>query len=254
LDRLPEEQSRVALVVGGLRGIGLAISERLCAAGYDVFATTRGTAGPVSSTGPATLGAAEGPRIRIVTLDVNDPASVDAVHRDFRQNGIVPKILIANAGIAHDQIFPTCDFDLWVRVLTTNLIGTARVVRAFVPDMVKAKTGRIIVISSIAGIRGNVGQTAYSASKGGLITFTKALAREIGRFGITVNAISPGIIRTEMSATIPEKLLKERIASSALMRQGETNDVAAMVLSLCGPAGDYVTGQNIVVDGGIVMQ
>jgi 3-oxoacyl-[acyl-carrier protein] reductase len=244
------EQRPAALVVGGLRGIGLAISQHLCAAGYDVYATTRGSSAPRSSA------EREGPKspIQTVVLDINDACSVDAAHQLFRANGIVPKILIANAGIIHDQIFPTCDFDKWVNVLTTNLIGNARVIRAFVPDMVKAKTGRIIIISSIAGIRGNIGQTAYSASKGGLIAFTKALAREIGRFGIRVNAVSPGIIHSDMSATIPEKLRDERIATSALLREGTVDEVAQVVLLLCGPGGDYVAGQNIVVDGGIVMQ
>lgn len=241
-----DKQCDTALVIGGLRGIGLSISRHFAAAGYRVFATTR-------NSGEAT--AAENfPVIRKLTLDVNDPVTIEAARQQLEELAGTPKVLIANAGIIHDELFPLCDFEKWQHVVMTNLIGNVRTIRAFLPGMVKARAGRILIVSSISGIRGNIGQTAYGASKGGLVAFGKALAREVGRFGINVNAVSPGIIAGEMSATIPQDKREQKLANAALRREGNPADVAALLLALCGPAGDYVTGQNIVIDGGIVMQ
>jgi 3-oxoacyl-[acyl-carrier protein] reductase len=243
-----DQQRGAALVIGGARGIGLAISEQLRGAGYQVYATTR----EPPNSGTSDCVTADG--INLVRMDIDQPESIASVQSLLRERGIVPQVLIANAGITNDQLFPTCDFAAWEAVVGTNLIGTARAIRTFIPNMVKAKAGRVVIIASISGIRGSPGQTAYSASKAGLIAFARTLAREVGRFGLTVNCVSPGIIRGGMTDKIPEKLLQERIATSALRRLGSARDVAEVVLTLCGPAGEFITGQNLIVDGGIVMQ
>ncbi len=245
----PDAPRETALVVGGARGIGRAISDHLSSAGYLVYATSRQAD---RSAGTEDDRAFDG--IRAVAMDINEPESIASVHRHLRESGEAPRILVANAGVTRDQLFPTCDFEDWTEVVMTNLVGTARVVRTFVPDMVKARRGRVIIVSSISGIRGGPGQTAYSASKAGLIGFARTLAREVGRFGVNVNCISPGIIEGGMTDMVPERMLQERVAMSALRRIGSPTEVAAAVLALCGEAGAFVTGQNLIVDGGIVMQ
>jgi 3-oxoacyl-[acyl-carrier protein] reductase len=242
--------NQIAVVTGAGRGIGRAIALRFAAAGADVVCVSRTAqnsekvAGEVKSLGR---------KAWALAVDVADSAAVGAAaERILAEAGRVD-VLVNNAGIARDGLLMRMSDADWDAVLNTNLKGAFAFTRAFTRSFLKQRSGRIINISSIIGLIGNAGQANYAASKAAVIGFTKACARELGSRGITVNAIAPGFIDTDMTAVLDEKArdsLLERIPLNAL---GKPEDIAEAALYLAGPGGRYITGQVLTVDGGMVM-
>lgn len=242
---------RVAVVTGGSRGIGRAVALALGRAGADVLVNY------VSRAGEAEAVAAEiealGRRAKAFQADVSRPeeaaALIDFALSDFGK----VDILVNNAGVTRDSLLLRMKDEDWDTVLQVNLTGAFNCTRAAARAMTKARWGRIINISSVVGLTGNAGQANYAAAKAGLIGFTKAVAKELGSRNITVNAVAPGFILTEMTAGLSgevQKRLGERIA---LGRFGEPEEVADVVVFLAGQAARYVTGQVVRVDGGMAL-
>ena len=186
-------------------------------------------------------------------VDVADAAAVSAAAEKILAEGGKVDILVNNAGVTRDGLLMRMGDADWDTVLDTNLKGAFLVTKAFSRAMIKARTGRIINISSVIGLIGNAGQCNYAASKAGLIGFTQSCAREFAGRGITVNAIAPGFIETDMTAELNEALRAEILKKIPLGTLGQADDIAAAALYLAGPAGRYVTGQVLTVDGGMVM-
>jgi 3-oxoacyl-[acyl-carrier protein] reductase len=229
---------RVVLVTGGNRGIGRAIAGAFAVAGDRVAVTTR--------TGPV-----EG--LFTVACDVTDTASVDqAVGTVESELGAI-EVLVANAGTNDDRLLLQMDEGSFGRVLDTNLVGAFRVVRRSLPKMLRARKGRIILISSVVALSGAPGQANYAASKAGLIGFGRSLAREIGGRNITVNVVAPGFIETDMTAALSEARRREILGQVPLKRFGAPGEVAALVRWLASDDAGYVTGAVLPVDGGLGM-
>jgi len=242
--------NQVAVVTGAGRGIGRAIALKFAEAGADVVCVSR-TAENSEKVAMEVKGL--GRRAWAVAVDVSDSAAVaGASERILTEAGRVD-ILVNNAGITRDGLLMRMSDADWDIVLNTNLKGAFCFTKAFSRSFLKQRSGRIINISSIIGIIGNAGQANYAASKAALIGFTKACAKEFGSRGVTVNAVAPGFIETDMTSALDEKArtaLLERIPLNAL---GQPGDIAAAALYLAGPSGRYVTGQVLTVDGGMVM-
>ena len=242
-------EGRVALVTGASRGIGRAIALRLAAQGATVIAGARGT----NAQAVVDEIVAAGGRATAVALDITDPASVDAVVASTLAAHQRIDILVNNAGIAKDQLMLRMKRDDWDAVLNTNLTGTYTCVQAVLKTMVKQRAGRIISISSVVGQAGNAGQVNYAASKAGLIGFTKALALEVASRGITVNAVAPGLIDTDMTKGISEGAHEEWAAKIPLKRLGTPDDIASAVTFLASDEASYITGQVLAVNGGMYL-
>jgi 3-oxoacyl-[acyl-carrier protein] reductase len=242
--------NQVAVVTGAGRGIGRAIALRFAVDGADVVCVSRTAQNSEKVAGEVK---ALGRRSWAVSVDVADSAAVGAAAERILAETSRVDILVNNAGIARDGLLMRMSDADWDIVLNTNLKGAFSFTRAFARSFLKQRSGRIINISSIIGLMGNAGQANYAASKAALIGFTKACARELGSRGITVNAIAPGFIDTDMTAVLDEKAraaLLERIPLNAL---GKPEDIAEAALYLAGPGARYVTGQVLTVDGGMVM-
>ncbi len=239
---------RVALVTGASRGIGRAIAVRLAACGASVAGVARtkeGLEGTLSAIREAG-GTAEG-----FAADVASPADVQRVVEEIEARFQRIDILVNNAGVTRDGLFLRMEDKAWDEVIDTNLKGTFLFCRAIGALMMRARFGRIVNISSVSGLMGNPGQANYSASKAGVIGFSKTIARELASRGITVNVVAPGFITTDMTDVLPEKVkteVKERIP---VRRLGTPEDIADLVCYLSGPAASYLTGQVIAVDGGM---
>ena len=242
-------EGRVALVTGASRGIGRAIALRLAAEGATVIAGARGT----NAQAVADEIVAAGGRATAVALDITDPASVDAAVSATLLAHQRLDILVNNAGIAKDQLMLRMKRDDWDAVLNTNLTGAYTCVQAVLKTMVKQRAGRIINITSVVGQAGNAGQVNYAASKAGLIGFTKALALEVASRGITVNAVSPGLIDTDMTKGISEGAHDEWAAKIPLKRLGTPDDIAGAVTFLASDEASYITGQVLAVNGGMYL-
>jgi len=241
---------RAALVTGGSQGIGEAICHRLAQDGYHVFVASRrrekvdAVAEAIRQTGRAADG---------LELDVADVSSFkDKVRQIVDQVGGI-HVLVNNAGITDDNLMLRIKPDSFDAVVQTNLRGSFFLAQACLRRMMRQKWGRIINISSVVGLMGNVGQANYAASKAGMIGVTKSLAKEVGSRGITVNAIAPGYIETEMTHQLNDEVRSKFLDSVPLGRFGQPDDVAAAVSYLAGESAGYVTGQVLTVDGGLRM-
>ena len=243
-------EGEVALVTGASRGIGRAIAEALGRAG----ATVVGTA--TTEDGARAIGeglAAAGIRGRGVVLDVADQASVDEVVAGITQAEGAVTILVNNAGITRDNLLLRMKPDEWDAILNTNLSSVYRMARSCLKGMMKARRGRIINIGSVVGLMGNPGQANYCAAKAGIVGFTRALAREVGSRGITVNTVAPGFIETDMTRSLDDSQREAMSSQIPLGRLGTPEDIAAAVLYLASSAGGYVTGETLNVNGGLYM-
>jgi 3-oxoacyl-[acyl-carrier protein] reductase len=245
-------QDRVALVTGASRGIGRAIAETLAGAGATVVVNYRGNAAAAADVVRA-IEAREG-QGRAIQADVSDVADVERLFKATLDAYGRLDILVNNAGITRDTLLlrmKEADFDA---VLNTNLRGVFLCTRAALRPMTKARGGRIINITSVVGLMGNAGQANYAAAKAGLIGFTKSAAREMASRNITVNAVAPGYIETELTDALSEQLRAAILENIPLGRLGRPQDVADMVCFLASDHAAYITGQTITVDGGLVMQ
>lgn len=240
----------IALVTGASRGIGRAIATALGDAGATVIGTATSADGAEAITAAF---AAAGIQGRGLVLNVTSDTEVEATCADIaKQEGPV-SLLVNNAGITRDGLLLRMKIDDWQQVIDTDLTSAYRTSRACLRGMMKARRGRIVNIGSVVGLMGNAGQVNYCAAKAGLVGFTRALAREVGSRGITVNAVAPGFIRTEMTEVLPEKVKESFLQLIPMGRPGEPEDVAEAVYWLCSDAAAYVTGQVIHVNGGLFM-
>ncbi|UUT35241.1 3-oxoacyl-ACP reductase FabG [Microbacterium elymi] len=230
---------RVVLVTGGNRGIGRAIAERFVAAGYPVAVTARSGQGP-----EGTL---------TVRADVTDAASVDAAFSEVEQQLGPVAVVVANAGITKDTLLLRMTEDDFDSVVDTNLGGTFRVVKRASKGMLKARWGRVILISSVVGLYGSAGQINYASSKAGLVGFARSLTRELGARGITANVVAPGFIETEMTAELPEEKKAEYKKAIPAGRYASADEVAGVVTWLASEDAAYISGAVIPVDGGLGM-
>ncbi|MGV9192918.1 beta-ketoacyl-ACP reductase [Microbacterium sp. MC2] len=230
---------RVVLVTGGNRGIGRAIAERFVADGYAVAVTARSGEGP-----EGTL---------TVRADVTDAASVDAAFAEVEQKLGPVTVVVANAGITKDTLLLRMTEDDFDQVVDTNLGGTFRVVKRAAKGLLRAKWGRVILISSVVGLYGSAGQINYSSSKSGLVGFARSLTRELGGRGITANVVAPGFIETDMTAALPEDTQAEYKKNIPAGRFAAPEEVAGVVAWLASDDAAYISGAVIPVDGGLGM-
>jgi 3-oxoacyl-[acyl-carrier protein] reductase len=238
----------IALVTGATRGIGAAIADRLSRDGARVIgtATTADGAARISENLAARGG-------RGAVLDVVKQDSIEALLADVEAKEGAVGILCNNAGITRDTLLLRMKEEDWGAVLDTNLASVFRLSKAVLRGMMKARKGRIVSITSVVGLTGNPGQANYAAAKAGIIGFTKSLAREVGSRGITVNAVAPGFIDTDMTRALGEAQRATLNAQIPLGRLGQPADIAAAVAFLCSPDGAYITGETMHVNGGMYM-
>jgi 3-oxoacyl-[acyl-carrier protein] reductase len=242
---------KAALVTGGSRGIGRAIGLRLARQGADVAFSFRGNAEAAKATADE-IGSI-GTKALSIQGDVKDPASAETVVKAALDTFGKVDILVNNAGVTRDDLIMRMSEDAWREVLETNLFGAFWMTKAVTRPMLKARAGRIVNITSVSGQAGQMGQANYSSAKAGLIGLTKATARELASRGITVNAVAPGFVLTELTKDLPEGLQTELIARTPLGRFGTVEEIADAVAFLVSDEARYITGQVLAVDGGLVM-
>lgn len=239
----------IALVTGASRGIGQAIALELGRRG----ATVVGTA--TSEKGAAAIGevlAENDVKGAGMMLNVTDQVSIDDLMGAMEQFG-TPTILVNNAGITRDNLLMRMKDEEWQAIIDTNLTSVYRLSKAVLRGMMKARKGRIVSISSVVGAAGNAGQTNYAAAKAGLVGFTKSLAREVGSRGITVNAVAPGFIDTDMTRALAEAQKEALLKDIPLGRLGQASEIAAAVAFLASPGAGYISGETLHVNGGMYM-
>jgi 3-oxoacyl-[acyl-carrier protein] reductase len=239
------------LVTGGSRGIGRAVVLALGRHGARVVVNYRGNHSAAEETLKQLLAA--GGSGDLCPFDVSQEAQVDEAVKKIVDQHKKIDIVVNNAGVTSDNLLVRLKPEDWDRVLGVNLKGTVHCTKAVCRGMIRARYGRIINMASVVGQMGNAGQSAYAASKAGIIGFTRAMARELASRGITVNAVAPGYIDTEMTEKLPGDLKEEFLKSIPLGRFGSGEDVAETVSFLAGPGGGYITGQVINVNGGLLM-
>ena len=242
---------KTALVTGASRGIGRATALELARAGARVavnFAGNRAAAQEVVS-----LIEAAGGQAMLVQADVGSAAEVEAMVKAVVERFGRIDILVNNAGITRDNLILRMKEEDWDAVMHTNLRGIFNCTKAVAKSMMKQRYGRIVSMTSVVGVMGNAGQANYAAAKAGVIGFTKSMAKELASRNITVNAVAPGYISTDMTSNLPEQARQELQSQIPLQRLGTPEDVAAAVLFLVSPGADYITGQTLHVDGGMVM-
>jgi 3-oxoacyl-[acyl-carrier protein] reductase len=240
-------QNDVALVTGASRGIGQGIARALAAAGARVIGTA------TSAAGADGISAWLGNNGRGAVLDVGNAASIEALLGDLETRGEMPTILVNNAAITRDGLLLRMKPEDWDAVIATNLTSVFRLSKGCLKRMMKERRGRIVSLTYIVGLTGNPGQAHYAAAKAGILGFTKSLAKEIASRGITVNAVAPGFIDTDMTRALNEEQRGALTAQVPMARLGKVDDIAAAVLFLCGPGAGYITGETLHVNGGMYM-
>ena len=243
-------EGKIALVSGASRGIGKAIADMLGKQGATVIGTATSESGANAISERLSDAGITGEGM---CLNVAEDASVESVMKAIADRYGPVGILVNNAGITRDNLLMRMKNDEWESVINTNLSSVYRLSKACLRAMMKAKTGRIINIASVVGSSGNAGQTNYSAAKAGMFGFTKSLAQEVGSRGVTVNAVAPGMIDTDMTRELPDAQRQALLASIPLGRLGQPEEIAAVVAFLASDAGGYVTGETIHVNGGMYM-
>ena len=243
--------SRVALVTGGSRGIGRAISQRLAAHGHEVAINYTANKDAAQAVVEA-IEQAGGTAIA-VQADVGDPDDVASMFETLTERLGPVEILVNNAGITRDGLLLRMSLEAWDDVIETNLRSVFLVTKTALKPMLRARWGRVISLSSVSGISGNPGQANYAASKAAVIGFTKSVAREVGSRGITVNAVAPGFIQTDMTEALGDRVTVAAAERVAVGRLGQPEEVAAAVGYLSSDEAAYVTGHTLVVDGGIAL-
>jgi 3-oxoacyl-[acyl-carrier protein] reductase len=240
-------QNDIALVTGASRGIGQAIARALCGAGARVIGTATSQAGADSITSWL------GNNGRGAVLDVGNAASIDGLLGDLEARNEMPTILVNNAAITRDTLLLRMKPEDWDAVIATNLTSVFRLSKGCLKRMMKERRGRIVSLTSIVGLTGNPGQANYAAAKAGILGFSKSLAKEIASRGITVNAVAPGFIDTDMTRALNDEQRSTLTAQVPMARLGSVDDIAAAVLFLCGPGASYITGETLHVNGGMYM-
>ena len=237
--------SKIVLITGASRGIGLEAAKHFSKEGYKVIGTSRGE---------FNLGELIGDDSAIsVQLDLMSKESIKNLFADLKSEDLLPSVLVNNAGITKDQIFLRMKDEDWDEVIETNLNGLFRVTKAFIKPMVKNKFGRVINISSVAGLMGNSGQVNYSSSKSAMVGFSRSLAKELGSRNITSNVVAPGFIETDMTTFLSDAEKQEVSKNIPMKRFGSVEDVAKCIVFLASDEANYITGQTISVDGGLFM-
>ena len=238
---------QIALVTGASRGIGRAIAEQLAADGFWVIGTA------TSDVGAEAISAYLGEDGKGLTLNVADPESIDQVIKQISEDFGTPTVLVNNAGITRDNLLMRMKDEEWDDIINTNLTSVFRMSKAVLRGMMKAKTGRIINISSVVGATGNAGQANYAAAKAGMIGFAKSMAKEVGSRGITVNTVAPGFIDTDMTRELAEEHKKTLLSAIPLGRLGDAIEIAHAVSFLASERAAYITGETLHVNGGMFM-
>ena len=237
--------SKIVLVTGASRGIGLEAAKHFSKEGYKVIGSSRGD---------FNLGELIGDESAIsVQLDLMSKESIKNLFADLKSEDLLPSVLVNNAGITKDQLFLRMKDEDWDDVIETNLNGLFRVTKAFIKPMVKNKFGRVINISSVAGLMGNSGQVNYSSSKSAMVGFSRSLAKELGSRNITSNVVAPGFIETDMTTFLNDDEKVEVSKNIPMKRFGTVQDVAKCIVFLASDEANYITGQTISVDRGLFM-
>jgi len=244
-----ELEGKVSLVTGASRGIGKAIALKLSSLGSKVAINYR--EGEVAANSVVREIVSQGREAISIKADVADSEAVKAMVQKVNTEWNKIDILVNNAGITRDNLLLRMSDKAWDDVLNTNLRGAYLCTKFALRSMVKQRWGRIISVASVAGLIGNAGQTNYSASKAGIIAFTKSVAREIGSRNITANAVAPGFIKTQMTEILPDAIKESILSMTSLRRFGEPEDVAEVVAFLASDRANYITGQVISIDGGM---
>lgn len=244
-------ENQVAIVTGAGRGIGHAIAVRLANEGARVACVSRTEANAQKTA--EEINASRADAARAYAVDVSDHTAVQKVGARILEEFGRVDILVNNAGVTRDGLSMRMPVEDWDTVLNTNLKGAFNFVQALMRPMIKQRSGRIINISSVIGLIGNAGQANYAASKAGLIGLTKSLARELASRGITVNAIAPGLIETDMTSVLSDEIRQSILQKIPLGKLGRPEDIAAAVAYLASSESSYITGQVLAVDGGMVM-
>ena len=235
--------SKIVLVTGASRGIGLEAAKHFSKEGYKVIGTSRGDFNLGDLIGDESAISAQ--------LDLMSKESIKNLFAELKSEDLLPSVLVNNAGITKDQLFLRMKDEDWDDVIETNLNGLFRVTKAFIKPMVKNKFGRIINISSVAGLMGNSGQANYSSSKSAMVGFSRSLAKELGSRNITSNVVAPGFIETDMTTFLNDDEKVEVSKNIPMKRFGTVQDVAKCIVFLASDEANYITGQTISVDGGL---
>ena len=243
-------ENEVALISGASRGIGQAIALSLGNKGATVIGTATSEKGAENITNYLKENGIKG---QGMVLNVTDQASIEQLLEAMKESYAMPSILVNNAGITRDNLMMRMKDEEWDAIIETNLTSVFKLSKACLRAMMKARTGRIISIASVVGLTGNAGQANYAAAKAGIFGFTKSLAREVGSRGITVNAVAPGFIDTDMTRALSEDTKKALLSQIPLNRLGQVEEIASAVAFLASDEASYITGETINVNGGMYM-